>query len=418
MKAFYILVIVFLLGVIGSPGVFADTEQHDFVLHKVENNRTFSVGFPITVRKPCEIKINLKITSEDMSIAHPVTLVLTKKGKKNRQVASATYNKGQRTLELRYSVNASELASGDEYIVYLNHFGRKGDATGQVKISYYGKEGPEEGAKPEHEAKPGHDVKPEHEAKPGHDAKPGHEAKPGHGGKPEYADLAVTDLRVGRRNTLVVEITNNGPGEIPESSYRKNIPELFIYRDGRGWGGVSLAVLDPKQKLKEPGAKIVIDVPGYTVHGTEKIRAVIDYRDALKEANEKNNEFRAELRTKREEHVSLPDLSIEKVYLTRDNQLAVQLVNSGDTPLPDRFWQKEAPTIYLYRNGKGWGGVTLTIFDPDRRLAKPGGKAVYIFQNLKIRGSETIKVVVDSEDTIRESNESNNEVTERLNARR
>jgi hypothetical protein len=96
----------------------------------------------------------------------------------------------------------------------------------------------------------------------------------------------------------------------------------------------------------------------------------------------------------------------------------VQLVNNGDTPLPAMFWQKNIPTIYIYRNGKGWGGVTLKIFDPGKHLAEPGGKALYIFQNLTIRGTETIKVVVDSQNTVRESDENNNEATQEFKARR
>jgi len=377
----WFFMILFSLGLTGISGVYADKELHDFLLYKAQGDPAFSLGFPITIKGPCEVKINMKVTSEDTSLKQPLLLTLTKMGKKKQAVAAVYYKQGQKSINLRYAVDSIELERGHDYMVYISNFSRKRNAAGQILITFYGKEGPEEGA------------------------------------KAVYADLAITGMRVYKKNELLVEITNKGPGKIPNIYYQKNIPVLQIYSDGKSWGEVSLAVLDPQKKLKEAGAKISVIVPGYKVRGTQKIRAIIDSGNTLKEDNERNNELRAEL-TAGEEKVSLPDLSIGNVYITRQNQVAVRLVNKGHAQISERYWQKNVPTIYIYRNGRGWGGVTLKIFDPGKHLTKPGGEALYIFENLIVHGTETIKVVVDSQNTLSESDENNNEISKEFKARR
>jgi hypothetical protein len=254
---------------------------------------------------------------------------------------------------------------------------------GQIVITYYGKLGPVEDQ----------------------------------GAQPIYPDLTVTGLKLDAKNNLVIEIANKGPGTLASMYYEKNIPDLMIYRDGRGWGGMALNIFDPQKALRAVGSKITFTVDALTVHGTENIRVVVDAKNTLKENDEKNNEFTARLTAKKTQ-AALPDISVVDLYLSRENQIAVSLVNSGSAVIPASYWQNNAPTIYLYRNGKGWGGVTLKIFDPGMKLANPGGKVVYIFQNPTLTAKETIKVVFDSQNTLAESNENNNEMTKELTPRR
>src|SRR4030043_1522228 len=89
----------------------------------------------------------------------------------------------------------------------------------------------------------------------------------------------------------------------------------------------------------------------------------------------------------------LPDLKIEKIYLTKDCKVAVEIKNLGPGPVPDEVWTVHTPKsagVYLYKNGAGWGGGAIWKFDPAKNLKSPGGIATYI-STLKITGTAGIK---------------------------
>lgn len=112
----------------------------------------------------------------------------------------------------------------------------------------------------------------------------------------------------------------------------------------------------------------------------------------------------------------LPDLTIDKIYLTKDCRVAVVVKNLGPGIVPDEVWTVHHPKsagVYLYRNGTGWGGGSIWLFDPAKNLQKPGGTATYI-SKLQVSGTAAIKAVVDLWDVVTEANEGNNSLEMKL----
>ncbi|MRR06313.1 MAG: hypothetical protein EG828_05125 [Deltaproteobacteria bacterium] len=63
-------------------------------------------------------------------------------------------------------------------------------------------------------------------------------------------------------DNVYVEVQNLGEGNITEDLYArkgKDALTLMLSQNGKSWGGVTLAGLDPGRKLIEPGGKV-----GYT----------------------------------------------------------------------------------------------------------------------------------------------------------
>ncbi len=522
-------IILLVLGVVllcccGLSGVYADREEHDFTLFKANNAKDpFSLFFPFRVEGPCEIRVYVSVATADKNLSHPLQVRINKLNVKNGLKAYTNYKTGDKSFQVKYSVDSAELAQGKNYQIVLNNLSPFGGATGKILIDYYGKNGAEQGAHPVYpdltiadlrlndqnmlqveivNKGPGrlpsmyyknnvpdlyiyrnsagwggaglqiidprmqlrevngkvvytftsfkvtgtqkiraiidyHNTLREENEK-------NNECRRELTGKsipivklpekkprvqlPDYPDLSITDLRLNDQNMLQVEIVNNGPGRLSPMNYQQNVPDLYVYRNKAGWGGATLKIIDPRMVLREVGGKVVYTLTGLKVTGTEEIRAIIDYHNTLKEQKEDNNVCLRKLTGKKISIIKLheketdvkpayPDLAIRNIYLTRENNLAVEVVNNGG-PLSSEFWQKNIPSLYIYRNGKGWGGATLKLFDPNKKLAMPGGKAVYISLNLKVSGTETIKAFIDSQNTVRESNEQNNEMTKTLTARR
>ena len=116
----------------------------------------------------------------------------------------------------------------------------------------------------------------------------------------------------------------------------------------------------------------------------------------------------------------LPDFKIDKIYLTKDCKVAVEIKNLGPGPVPDEVWTVHTPKsagVYLYKNGAGWGGGAIWKFDPAKNLKSPGGIATYI-STLKITGTAGIKAVVDLWSVASESNEGNNSLETKLSCKK
>jgi hypothetical protein len=112
----------------------------------------------------------------------------------------------------------------------------------------------------------------------------------------------------------------------------------------------------------------------------------------------------------------LPDLTVTKIYLTKDCKVAVVVKNLGPGPVPDSVWTVHTPKsagVYLYRNGTGWGGASIWLFDPAKNLKAPGGTATYT-SNLQVSGTAGIKAVVDLWNVVAEANEGNNSLATKL----
>ena len=113
----------------------------------------------------------------------------------------------------------------------------------------------------------------------------------------------------------------------------------------------------------------------------------------------------------------LPDLTITQVTVNRNCNVVVEVKNNGPGLLPGYVYTRHHPKsagVYIYVNGKPWGGKTIWLFDSTRKLVKPGGKAACVL-SYKV-GMTPIKVraVVDLHNDVKEANEQNNEMTKPL----
>ncbi|MHC3994286.1 hypothetical protein ACXWTF_05615 [Thiomicrolovo sp. ZZH C-3] len=94
-------------------------------------------------------------------------------------------------------------------------------------------------------------------------------------------------------------------------------------------------------------------------------------------------------------------------------KLYVTLQNFGEGTIPDGVYArkgKSALSLMLTVDGKSWGGVTLAGLDKRKRLAKPGGKVTYTFENLTLKDGMKITAALNMprfEDTNRRNNRMN-----------
>lgn len=109
----------------------------------------------------------------------------------------------------------------------------------------------------------------------------------------------------------------------------------------------------------------------------------------------------------------LPDLTIEDIALDDQCRVVVRAKNLGPGPVFDEVWTDHKPdstAINLSVDGKAWGGETIWLLDPQRKLRSAGGTAVYK-SNLKVTGTQTVKVKIDQTKQVKEADETNNERT-------
>ena len=115
----------------------------------------------------------------------------------------------------------------------------------------------------------------------------------------------------------------------------------------------------------------------------------------------------------------VPDLIIQRIYLIKpihECNVVVVVKNRGPGRVPNFVWTDHKPKsagVYLYINGRGWGGASIWKFDPFKKLQTPGGTAEYI-SKLTISGPATVKAVVDMWDNVKETNNNNNFLVKRF----
>ncbi|MEN8141165.1 MAG: hypothetical protein ABFR97_08095 [Thermodesulfobacteriota bacterium] len=110
------------------------------------------------------------------------------------------------------------------------------------------------------------------------------------------------------------------------------------------------------------------------------------------------------------------DLAVQAIGPNRDGQVVVTVINKGPGGVPARAYElqgKDAVTLMLSRNGKSWGGATLSKFDPQRRLRKPGARVRYT-SNLIVSSSITVSATVDGSRKIKERDERNNTLSKKF----
>jgi len=272
-------------------------------------------------------------------------------------------------------------------------------------------------------------------------------------------DLEVTDIFLTPKCYVAVRVRNNGPGRVPDDVWRIHGPEscaVYLYIDGRGWGGATLWKFDPGRKLQHAGGSIVY-VSNLKVEKKAQITAVVDHTKQVRETNEFNNKMGtgllcrctpvrpvppSRLRPRPVEPEpqptlapqagnaddfsqsaqiprlipGLPDLEVVAIGLDRDRRVMVKIRNNGPARLPDDVWTLHKPescAVYLWIDDRPWGGATLWRFDASRMLQDPGGTAVYT-SSLRVTGRATITAIADHTKQLRETDELNNKLVRKF----
>ncbi|MCP4215311.1 MAG: hypothetical protein GY765_11685 [bacterium] len=238
-------------------------------------------------------------------------------------------------------------------------------------------------------------------------------------------DLTITDISVNRDCRLTVTVKNNGPGPLPASIYKKRDPKsagVYVYINGKSWGGKSLLLIDKRKQLRNPGGSAVY-TSRYKVTGPVNIKAVVDLHDVVKETDEKNN-VRLHKQLVCNHHggsfTKLPDLMVKDIKVTEDCRLEVSLQNIGAGPVPEgAYTVPYAVTIQMHCDAKPRGGIILDKFDSTRRLRTRGGIATYTWfpraDNLILTpGTHKIVVTIDKRGVLNERNRSNNTLIKKV----
>jgi len=157
-----------------------------------------------------------------------------------------------------------------------------------------------------------------------------------------------------------------------------------------------------------------------------RLEIKIDADNDVAESREDNNfHFYVTLRFKgfptAEQSPRLPDLVVKDISLVQDCKMKVTIANVGAGGVPPAGYDmSNGVGIQMYRFSDPWGGIRLGAVDPGGNLKSPGGTVSWIWfpgaANLNLTpGVQSIKVVVDNNNAVTESNESNNHLTRRLN---
>ncbi len=167
-------------------------------------------------------------------------------------------------------------------------------------------------------------------------------------------------------------------------------------------------------------------IPADTPTGNYYICAKIDSGNKVAESNEGNNVAcsRIHITGKGQPGTAgrLPDLVVRSLRLVKDCKIQVTIQNRGG-PMPDSAYNPtQGAAVQMYNGSQPWGGLRLAGIDPMKKLNHPGASVSHIWfpgaANLQLTpGTHTIKVTVDNNNAVTESNEGNNSLTRRLTCR-
>ena len=246
-------------------------------------------------------------------------------------------------------------------------------------------------------------------------------------------DLIVDSIWLNKECKVVVRVKNLGPGKVPDKVWSVHTPKsagIYLWKDGKKWGGGTIWKFDPAKSLQSPGGTAVY-TSNLKVSGTSAVTASVDIWNEVKEKNEGNNKRTKSLTCKMITGVVpgavvgpvvvapqklLPDLIVDNIWLNKECKVVVRVKNLGPGKVPDKVWSVHTPKsagVYLWKDGQPWGGGTIWKFDPAKSLQSPGGTAVYT-SNLKVSGTSKITASVDIWNKVKEKNEDNNKRTKSL----
>lgn len=120
---------------------------------------------------------------------------------------------------------------------------------------------------------------------------------------------------------------------------------------------------------------------------------------------------------------TLPDLVPADLRVDADCRIVVTLKNNGPGIVPDAGFSMSPPGssgVQMYKGGAPWGGIVLGAMDPSKQTQPAGGTVTYTwFPGLALPpGAHVVKVDVDNNNSIKESNEQNNSLTKKLACRK
>lgn len=116
-----------------------------------------------------------------------------------------------------------------------------------------------------------------------------------------------------------------------------------------------------------------------------------------------------------------PDLVPTDITVNADCRIVVSFKNNGPGTVQDAAFAFNPPgsAVQMYNDGQPWGGIVLGGIDPSKNLKPAGGTVTHTWfpgaANLKLSpGIHSIKVDVDNNNKVAESNEGNNSLTKRV----
>ena len=276
---------------------------------------------------------------------------------------------------------------------------------------------------------------------------------------PALPDLTVVKVEEHFLCGLKITLANTGNGVLPPVAYdpSSNGVEIEV-RNGTQRCSMMLRNADPMKKLSHPHSRLsFIWNPGGCAQkgllpGKNRIKVTVDSSNMVVESNENNNsmerviscprypttpkqgastrayhagtplERRSSTSRRPLPPASLPDLTVTKIAKTPDCKIKITIANIGQGSLSPIDYDTGSGGVWLRMlNGNhNWGSMVLGQIDKQKKLLNPNGHITFIWKSNRrgcsklLPGKNVIKVTIDTDNNVKESNENNNSLTKTL----
>ncbi|GEM_PF-6665913 len=269
----------------------------------------------------------------------------------------------------------------------------------------------------------------------------------GHGlwASPLLPDLTVVNVKseklLGGACRLKITLANTGNIDLPPVAYdpSTNGVAIQVVVNNQSAGAINLEGVDPTRKLSRPHStlsfywKNVRHYPHYYFlpDETNHVTVTVDYNNMLPKSNERNNSLTRVLSCEKPPTVSdkvpsttgkhgnfrdyaLPDLVVTKIEKTKDCRIRVTIANKGKGTFSPIAYDTGSGGVWIgmKNNNRYWGSMVLGSFDRGRRILNPNGTITFLWDSYNhsklLAGKNDIVVTIDTENNVKESNETNN----------
>lgn len=227
-----------------------------------------------------------------------------------------------------------------------------------------------------------------------------------------FPDLIVTKIECHpAQGKLAFTIANRSNVPLPGGW----VALADVYFDGTKMGFIDLKRPTSGDLTPAGGSAYYLVV--FDIRRTVNVKVIADSLNGIRESNETNNELTVKLSPCAK---NLPDLVITDIRFVEDCKIQVTIKNAGRAGLPIGAYDDDSGVaIQMYNEGKPWGGIRLSGIDRSQSLNTPGSSVSFLWfpdaENLQLGpGTYTIKLIVDRDDLVYESNEVNNSKTVKL----